>query len=496
MTEEALYSGEQMRAEKRAVAQNSVFAAIAITLFKTVVGITTGSLGILSEAAHSGLDLLAAIVTLMSVRVSDKPADTEHTYGHGKVENLSAFIETALLLLTCVWIIYEAIRRLFFHKGPEVEPSVAAFIVMFFSIATDWWRSRALKKIADKYDSQALAADALHFSTDIWSSSVVIVGLALVEAADRLQLSWLKAADPIAALFVAGVVMQVSWRLARQTIDALLDAAPVGVRSQITDVVVRVAGVLEVDRVRIRRAGSRYFVDLSIGLARTVTFQRAEQVAAEVTRAVHQSLPHADVVVHTIARATHGENIFDQLRAVATRNNLNVHDISIQDFGRGRLHVEQHLEMDENLRLKDAHNIVTRLEAEMRADIPEISSILTHIESEPATIESAEEVHRDPRLERRLQRIVKDFFPEVRDIHDVRVKKVRDRIYVSCHCTMEDNLPLSRVHDLSTELEVRIKQDSPELFRILIHTEPQTDNARGSDISDPKEQFDPQKEQP
>src|SRR3954463_4625909 len=164
-------SPDSMRAEKRAVAQNSVWAAVAITLLKVIVGLTTGSLGILSEALHSGLDLVAAIITLFSVRVSDKPADADHQYGHGKVENFSAFLETGLLLLTCAWIIWEAIKRLFIHSV-EIEPSIAAFIVMLFSIAVDAWRSKKLKVIADKYDSQALHADALHFRTDIWSSSV------------------------------------------------------------------------------------------------------------------------------------------------------------------------------------------------------------------------------------------------------------------------------------------------------------------------------------
>src|SRR5277367_1878112 len=175
----AIDSPESMRAEKRTVAGNSVLAAIAITTLKIAVGATTGSLGILSEAAHSGLDLIAAIVTFFSVRVSDKPADADHQYGHGKVENFSAFIETGLLLLTCIWIIYEAGKRLFF-RHVEIEPSVAAFAVLFVSMAVDFWRSRELGKIATKYDSQALEADALHFSTDIWSSGVVVVGLALV----------------------------------------------------------------------------------------------------------------------------------------------------------------------------------------------------------------------------------------------------------------------------------------------------------------------------
>src|ERR1051325_4094219 len=163
---------ESMQAEKRSVALNSLLAAIAITFLKLVVGVTTRSLGILSEAAHSGLDLVAALVTLLSVRVSDKPADAEHQYGHGKVENFSAFIETGLLLLTCVWIVWEAVRRLSGHHSVHIEPSLAAFGVMFLSMLVDWWRSRKLQVIADKYDSQALEADALHFSTDIFSSGV------------------------------------------------------------------------------------------------------------------------------------------------------------------------------------------------------------------------------------------------------------------------------------------------------------------------------------
>src|SRR4051794_7822884 len=205
MSTPAVPSPELMRAEKRSAAGTSVWAAVVITGLKIVVGITTGSLGILSEAAHSGLDLVAALVTYFSVRVSDKPADADHQYGHGKVENFSAFIETGLLLLTCIWIIFEAGKRLFF-QNVEIEPSVWAFVVTLLSIAVDVWRSRALGRIAAKYDSQALEADALHFSTDVWSSAVVILGLALVQMGRVYQIPWLRRADPIAALFVAGVV--------------------------------------------------------------------------------------------------------------------------------------------------------------------------------------------------------------------------------------------------------------------------------------------------
>jgi cation diffusion facilitator family transporter len=475
MAEAPPSSSESMRAEKRAVAGHSVLAALAMTALKIVVGATTASLGILSEAAHSLLDLVAALVTFFSVRVSDKPADAEHQYGHGKIENFSAFIETSLLLITFIGIVYEAIQRLFF-RHVEIEPHWTAFLVLFISMGVDFWRSRALGAIAAKYQSQALEADALHFATDIWSSGVVVLGLALVLVGRMKSIEWLRAADPIAALFVAGVVMYVSSRLARKTVDALVDAAPSGVRTKIIAAISNVDGLLEVDRVRIRRAGNRYFADLSIGLARNVTFQRSEQVADAVTAAVHEVLPDADVMVHSIPRPTGQENIFDRVRAVAARHNLSVHDVSIQDLG-GRLHVEQHLELDENLSLKQAHDRVTLHESEIQHDVPEISSILTHIESEPATIESGDEMVRDANLEVKLKAVVAEF-PEILDVHDVEVKRVRGRTYVSCHVTFSDELPLARVHDIQTELEIRLKQAAPDLFRVLIHPEPSTDNRR------------------
>jgi cation diffusion facilitator family transporter len=471
----AISPSELMRAEKRSAAGSSVLAAIVITGLKIVVGFTTGSLGILSEAAHSGLDLIAALLTYFSVGVSDKPADADHQYGHGKVENFSAFVETGLLLLTCVWIIYEAVIRLFFRRI-EIEPSIAAFAVMVFSMAVDWWRSRALSRIADKYESQALEADALHFSTDVWSAGVVVLGLALVMVGRTYHIDWLRDSDPIAALFVAGVVISVSWRLARRTVDALLDAAPAGVRSQIHDAVLHVDGVLEVDRIRIRRAGNRYFTDLAVGLARTVTFQRSDQLVAAVSEAVHRILPDADVTVQPLPRAQRTENIFDRIRAVAAHRNLNVHDISVQDLA-GQLHVEQHIELDERMTLKEAHDQVTELEADMRNELPEISDILTHIESELATIEKPEELVGDAEFEHRLKSVAAQF-PEILDVHDFIFKRVRGRLFLSCHCTLSDDFSLARVHDIQTELEIRFKQEAPELFRVLIHPEPSTDNRR------------------
>ncbi|HUH63680.1 MAG TPA: cation transporter dimerization domain-containing protein, partial [Terracidiphilus sp.] len=304
----------------------------------------------------------------------------------------------------------------------------------------------------------------------------VILGLALVLLGRQYSLPWLTKADPVAALFVATIIVYVSSRLARQTIDALLDAAPKGVRGRIIEEVYRVDGVLGVDRVRIRRSGSRYFADVAIAMSRNVTFQKSEQVAAEVAARIRNLLPDSDVVVNAVARAGHRESLFDRIRAVATRNNLNVHDISVQDIA-GKLHVEQHVELDERLSLKEAHDRVTHLENEMKHEVHEISSILTHIESEPATIETSDGLVRVPSFEQRLQ-AVSEGFPEVVDMHDLMFKRVGGRLYLSLHITMQDDLPLSRVHDIQTAVEGRFRQEVPELFRVLIHPEPQTDNRR------------------
>ncbi|PSH05060.1 MAG: cation transporter [Acidobacteria bacterium] len=471
----ATIDSEVMRAEKQQVARNSVTVAVIITVFKFLVGFLSGSLGIISEALHSSLDLVAAIVTMVSVRVSDLPADAHHQYGHGKVENFSAFIETGLLLITCAWIIWEAIHRLFF-RSVEIEPSLWAVLVMSISIVLDFWRSRALQHVADKYSSQALHADALHFATDIWSSAVVLMGLGFVWAGRHYQIPWLAKADPISALGVAGIIISVSWRLARQTLDALLDAAPSGVRNDIIAQVGSVPGVLGVDRVRIRKAGSRYFADIAVGLARNATFQASDAVVSEVRQRIHNLLGDADVLVNAIPYVLKSENTFDRIRAAALRNNLTVHDVSVQDL-EGHIHVELHVELDEKMSLIAAHDRVTALEADIRAHTPEIASILTHIESEPATIETSDAIMRDEGLEEKLKAIGENL-PDVVDVHEIILKRVRGRTFLSCHVTMRDDLLLSRVHDVQTELETRFKLVAPELFRVLIHPEPQTDNRR------------------
>jgi cation diffusion facilitator family transporter len=256
-------------------------------------------LGILAEAAHSGLDLVAAVVTYSAVHFSSKPADRDHPYGHGKIENLSAMIETLLLLATCGWIISEAVERLFF-KEVEVEASFWAFAVMGISIAVDVHRSRLLYAAARKHRSQALEADALHFSTDIWSSAVVIVGLACIKVADWWfpSVAWLRKADAVAALVVAAIVVVVSLRLGVRTIQALLDAAPAGLAEQIQQVAEAVPGVSDCHQIRVRHSGPQMFVDLHVLVDGRQTLAEAHALTDLVEEKIHAFMPEADVTVH------------------------------------------------------------------------------------------------------------------------------------------------------------------------------------------------------
>jgi cation diffusion facilitator family transporter len=363
--------------EKQAVALTSVTAAIVLIAMKLIVGLWTGSLGIISEAMHSGLDLVAALVTYISVRVSDKPADPDHPFGHGKIESLSAFVETTLLFLACAWIIWEAIRRLFYHNV-HVEPSLAAFSVMFIAITIDTFRSRALFRVARKYNSQALEADALHFSTDVYSSSVVILGLILVYIANQNNLPWLRKADPVAALIVAGIVVYISLRLGKRTVEALVDASPEGSSSRIAEAVSRVPGVLRLDRIRTRQSGPRLFVDLRLTLHSNTALEHAKAVADLVESSVHQLFPDADVVIHTTPSEPPTGDLVEKIRSIANRRNFQVHEVTAYEV-KGCINVILDLEVEPSLRLDTAHDQATALEQDIKRGLPEVCEVNIHL---------------------------------------------------------------------------------------------------------------------
>ncbi|MEM5773366.1 MAG: cation diffusion facilitator family transporter [Anaerolineaceae bacterium] len=284
--------------EKRSAALSSVVAAVGLTTMKLIVGLLTGSLGILSEAAHSGLDLVAALVTLFAVQTSDKPADDNHHFGHGKIENVSALVETLLLLATCAWIIYEAIQRLFF-KQVHVEASIWAFLIMGVSIVVDFTRSRILKQAADKHKSQALEADALHFSTDIWSSSVVILGLVGIKLAEWFPgLKFLAAADAVAALGVSLIVIYVSLQLGRRSIEALLDTAPQGLAEKITRAVAAMPEIEDIHQIRVLPSGANMFIEAHVYLKGTTSLEETHVLMDKVENVIRSIVPDADVTIH------------------------------------------------------------------------------------------------------------------------------------------------------------------------------------------------------
>jgi cation diffusion facilitator family transporter len=459
--------------EKKLAAALSVAAAGVMAVLKLIVGLLTGSLGMLSDAAHSGIDLAGALLTLLSVRVSDRPADEDHPYGHAKVENLSAFIETFLMLASSVWITAEAIIRIFIEPV-ALRYSFWPLLVLALSMAVDFWRSRKLKVVAERHQSDALAADAFHFASDIWSSAAVFIGLCTAWIGSILNITWLRFADPIAAIVVAILILHFGWRLAWRTVGALTDSVSPETRRQVLRELQQTDGVLSIDQARMRRAGSKYFADFTLSLPRQLTFQRVEDLVREATTAVRRVLPGADVVIHTVPRSTLAESTFDRIRAVAARNNVTLHEISVQSIGE-HLRVEQHLEVNENLSLSQAHSFVRRIEDEIRSELPQVGEVLTHIENEPATIETPQMIDLDRDIEAHLRHAAAQL-PAILDIHAVSIGRIGDKLQVSCHCTLPDEMLMQQVHEIITELEDRFKLECPDAYRVLIHPEPATDN--------------------
>ena len=285
--------------DKQKAALSSVFAAVFLTSMKIVVGIFTGSLGILSEALHSALDLCAAVITFFAVRFSDKPADSTHHYGHGKIESFSALIETVLLFITCGWIIYETVEKLFFGKSVELIGIQWGVLTMIISIIVDASRVKVLKKAAKEHGSQALEADALHFSSDIWSSSVVIGGLVCVGIGDYFNIPVLKYADPIAALGVALLVIKVSIKLGKETIDVLLDTAPQGMKEMIEKEISKIAGVLQIEEIRIRPSGAVRYININVGIDPLQSQRSVHAMVHEIREKISEKIPRCDIAVST-----------------------------------------------------------------------------------------------------------------------------------------------------------------------------------------------------
>ncbi|MDP2847138.1 MAG: cation-efflux pump [Humidesulfovibrio sp.] len=474
----------QAQHEKRKAALSSVFAALALTAMKLAVGISSGSLGILSEAAHSGLDLVAAGVTLFAVRLSAMPADRKHPFGHGKVENLSALAETLLLLGTCVWIVVEAVDRLL-HPKP-VEATLWAVGVMVVSIAVDYSRSRMLLAVAKKHNSQALEADALHFSTDIWSSLVVLAGLGALALADQFDqasplVPWLHRADSLAALAVSGIVLWVSIRLGRQAIDVLLDSGVQEAQDGIERAVAAVPGVLSIRRVRVRQSGPASFVDMLLGVRAGMGMEDAHEVVRHARAAVQSVLPEADVLTELRPQEDGPAGFLDRARDLANTFDVGVHDMDLRKID-GVLHLNLHAEVPEGLSLAEAHRRISEMETALRAELGPRGRVVTHIEPYGAHPEPTED---DPESTETLRQAIAEVVeetPGVCDMHGLTLLRSGARLSASFHCRMHPGTPITLAHERTNALEAALRTRLPQLVRVTIHVEP--DNT-GMAILDP-----------
>jgi cation diffusion facilitator family transporter len=450
---------------KQRVALSSIMASGGLTLAKGVVGLATGSLAILSEAAHSLLDLVATVMTYFAVRISGKPADEEHHYGHGKVESVTALAETALLFLLSGMVIWEALHRLLGGQPHAVEATVWAFAVIAVSIVVDFFRARLLYRVASDTSSEALEADALHFGSDMWSSIAVLIGLVAV----ALGYPW---ADSAAAVIVAVFICVAGWRLGRRTVGTLTDTAPPGAADTVRAAAEGIAGVVAVERVRVRPAGDILFVDLLLAVSRTLPLDRVTAIKQRVEEAVRTRFPKAETTVNTEPRALDNETIMERVTVIARNRALAVHHVTVHAIG-DRLSVSLDLEVDGSLSLARAHEIADGLEGALRDELGPEVEVETHIE--PLQVRDAAG---SDAPERRIAEVRAVLAAEaarigaVRDIHDVRVRETTDGEIVNFHGTADPDVTVADIHEKIDDLERALRARFPTIKRVIGHAEP------------------------
>lgn len=448
---------------KRRIAFYSVLVGITLTSLKLTVGLLTGSLGILSEALHSLLDLGAALITFFSVGISTKPPDSRHQFGHGKMENVSALAEALLLLITCAWIVYEAVQRLI-GKEVQVEVTFWAFLVMGISLLLDVLISRLLYAGARKYQSQALAADGLHYSSDILSSAVVILGLIGVSLGVPVL-------DPIAALGVAILVTIASIRLGKQAIDELLDQAPRGLADRIVAKLQAVPMLDKVEQIRVRRSGARIFVDLLVSARRLLTVSNSQFLIQQIEAEVKTVAPSSDVIVQFSPSAI-GENFFESIQAISQRFSQiqELHNIHSYLNSSGRFFISQHVKLAPTLSLQEAHDLVDVLERSLKEELPQIDDVETHIETIGVQGNGSRLALAPEQLRILREEVLRD--PRVLEVHDIQNHQSTQGSILSCHILIRNELPLEEAHQVATMVEDRIKNLFPFLDEVVVHAEP------------------------
>jgi cation diffusion facilitator family transporter len=447
------------------VAITSVFAAVFLTAIKLIFALLTGSLGLLSEFAHSGLDFLAAIVTVFSIKISSRPADDKHHYGFGKIENLSAIAQVIILFVTCGYIIYEAVSRLFFKVDYHLQITPWAYLVMVISILVDVSRSRLLMKVAKETHSQALEADALHFQTDIWSSAVVILGLLLV----GFNIS--KEADAVAALLVSVFVIYVSVSLLRRATGQLMDRVPEGLYDEIINGVSKIEGVENVRQLRLRESGPNTFVDMTISISRTLPFQKAHEIMDDVEKKILEIKNTCDITIHSEPIVADNETMIDKARFIVNNNGLKCHDIYTYELDKEN-YIELDVEYETNDNFVDAHNRVTKIEKDILEEVKGVNKVRIHIDEPGDLIMRSEDVTKENEfLIKQIQKVI-SFYEDVKDSLDVNVIKSNNTLRVSMTCVFPEEYDFSKVHRLVHKIENEIYLLSDNISNVVIHAEP------------------------
>jgi cation diffusion facilitator family transporter len=454
-----------MQDVKEKAALTSIAASAVLTVAKGVVGISSGSLAILSEAAHSLLDLAATVMTYFAVRISGKPADEEHHYGHGKIESVSALGETGLLFLLSGIVIWEASQRLLGSHGQAVELTVWSFAIMLASVVIDFFRARVLYKVAAETSSEALEADALHFGSDMWSSAAVLVGLIAVSFG-------YPSADAAAAIVVALFICVAGWRLGRRTLDTLTDTAPMGAAQRIEADISRIPGVVAIERLRVRQSAGVLFVDLVVAVSRTLPLDRVAAMKDRIVQRVRQGSPAAEVTVTTEPRALDDETVLERVMVIARNRGLAVHHVTVHAL-EARLALSLDLEVDGMLTLGAAHDVATGLEEAVREELGPEVEVETHIEP----MQPARETGRTAPPDRiaAVTKALKEIAAHgelVGEIHDVRVLEAEAGEIVNFHCMMDAKVKVAEAHEKVDEVERTLRLRFPSVVRAIGHAEP------------------------
>jgi cation diffusion facilitator family transporter len=448
---------------KSRVAAISIIASAAMAAAKFLVGIAIGSLALISEALHSSVDLVATVVTWMVVRVSGKPADDEHHYGHGKFESLSALGVIAMLYVLAGGILVEAWSRLREGAAPPTLSAIP-FIVLLVDIAVNFWRARALHRTARATKSQALAADALHFASDVLGSLAVIIGLAL----SGLGYAW---GDAAAAIGVAVVISLLGLRLARSTVETLLDRAPEGVSEKAVAAIKAVPGVVDIERLRVRMVGPTHFIDAIVQVPRTYPIDRIDEIKRKAQEAVTRAFDDADLTFTAVPVARDNESVRERIMVIARNSGLAVHHVTVHDLG-GKLTVSIDLEVDGGMELTAAHDIAQELERNIRDEFGEDVEVDTHIEplepELPLGIDAAPD--RVDTIRTALARFAAD--SAIHDIHSVRVRDTDAGEIVNFHCHAAPSMSVIEVHENVDEIERALRRAFPAVKRVISHAEP------------------------